>query len=205
MEAAFDTAVMEPKVTSRESLIAQNSAPHAPRASAHLKSTLLPRSESRREGDPGKGTARSDDIYLSVCRSDSVTSGFCKYVLHGQVPFLSPIPDGGPGSAPVTASTQDQLHLSDLNQSNRDSGELIGGAPASKLHSITGQEAGNKSSYSEGRSRPMGEFDTMRKHMTRLYDELLRINTDMVYIGEDVQHGGYYLVTEGLAKSFPLR
>ena len=51
----------------------------------------------------------------------------------------------------------------------------------------------------------MGEVDTMRKHMTRLYDELLRTNTDMVYIGEDVQHGGYYLVTEGLAKSFPLR
>ena len=204
VEAAFDTAVVEPKVTSRESLIAQNSAPHAPRAAAHFKSALLPTS-ARRGGDPGEGTTSSDDVYLSVCSSDSLTSGFCKYVLHGQRPFLSPISDGGPGSASVTASTQDQLHLSDLNQSNRDSGELIGGAPASTLHSITGQEAGNRSSYSEGRSRPMGEVDTMRKHMTRLYDELLRMNTDMVYIGEDVEHGGYYLVTEGLAKSFPLR
>lgn len=197
MEAAFDTAVMEPKISSRESLIAQNSAPYAPRAAAHFKSTLVPKSE-------GRQAASSDDVYLSVCRSDSASSGFCKYVLHGQTPTLSPISDGSHDSAPVTASTQDQLRLSDPFQSNRDSGELRG-ASASALHSIAGQEAGNKSSYSESRSRPMGEVDTMRKHMTRLYDELLRTNTDMVYIGEDVQHGGYYLVTEGLAKSFPLR
>lgn len=189
---------MEPKITSRESLIAQNSAPHAPREAAHFKSTLVPKSESRQ-------ATSSDDVYLSVRRSDSATSGFCKYVLHGQPPNLSPISDGSHDSAPVTASTQDQLHLSDPYQSNGNSGELRGEAPASALHSIAGQEAGNKSSHLESRLHLMGEVDTMRKHMTRLYDELLRTNTDMVYIGEDVQHGGYYLVTEGLAKSFPLR
>ena len=27
----------------------------------------------------------------------------------------------------------------------------------------------------------------------------------MVYIGEDVEHGGYYLVTDGLKKKYPLR
>lgn len=27
----------------------------------------------------------------------------------------------------------------------------------------------------------------------------------MVYIGEDVEHGGYYLVTDGLKKKMPLR
>jgi pyruvate/2-oxoglutarate/acetoin dehydrogenase E1 component len=27
----------------------------------------------------------------------------------------------------------------------------------------------------------------------------------MVYIGEDVEHGGYYLVTEGLKAKYPLR
>jgi hypothetical protein len=189
---------VEPKVTSRESLVAQNSAPHAPRAAAHFRGTLLPKSESRQ-------ATSSDDVYLNLCRSDSTTSEFFKYVLHGQIPTLSPISDGSHDSAPATASTQDQLHLSDLNQSNRDSAELIGKAQASALHSITGQEAGNRFSHSEDRSRPIGEVDTMRKHMTRLFDELLRTNTDMVYIGEDVQHGGYYLVTEGLAKSFPLR
>ena len=47
--------------------------------------------------------------------------------------------------------------------------------------------------------------DTMRKSMTRLYDEILHQDIDVVYIGEDVEHGGYYLVTDGLAKKYPLR
>ena len=33
--------------------------------------------------------------------------------------------------------------------------------------------------------------------MTKVFDELLD-DADVVYIGEDVEHGGYYLVTEGL-------
>ena len=47
--------------------------------------------------------------------------------------------------------------------------------------------------------------DTMRKNMTKLYDEILSMNIDTVYIGEDIEHGGYYLVTEGLAKKYPMR
>ena len=47
--------------------------------------------------------------------------------------------------------------------------------------------------------------DTMRKNMTKVYDEILSRNIDTVYVGEDVEHGGYYLVTEGLAKKYPLR
>jgi hypothetical protein len=58
----------------------------------------------------------------------------------------------------------------------------------------------------------------MRKLMTRALDEFLSGSalpsssssssssspsppgSDVVYIGEDVEHGGYYLVTEGLKK-----
>ncbi len=54
----------------------------------------------------------------------------------------------------------------------------------------------------------------MRKNMTRALDEFLSgsavaaaaasapqsAGSDVVYIGEDVEHGGYYLVTEGLKK-----
>ena len=47
--------------------------------------------------------------------------------------------------------------------------------------------------------------DVMRKHMTRVFDELLTKTPNMVYLGEDVQHGGYYLVTDGLDKKFPNR
>jgi 2-oxoisovalerate dehydrogenase E1 component len=45
----------------------------------------------------------------------------------------------------------------------------------------------------------------MRKHMTAVFDEILNDNKDVVYIGEDVTHGGYYLVTDGLAKKYPMR
>jgi 2-oxoisovalerate dehydrogenase E1 component len=48
-------------------------------------------------------------------------------------------------------------------------------------------------------SKSSGIADAMRKHMTRVYDELLTEHKDVIYIGEDVSHGGYYLVTEGLA------
>jgi 2-oxoisovalerate dehydrogenase E1 component len=38
--------------------------------------------------------------------------------------------------------------------------------------------------------------DVMRKHMTRVFFELMHAHPNMVYIGEDVRHGGYYLVTD---------
>lgn len=45
--------------------------------------------------------------------------------------------------------------------------------------------------------------DVMRKHTTRVIAETMTKNNKVVYIGEDVEHGGYYLVTDGLAKQFP--
>ena len=45
----------------------------------------------------------------------------------------------------------------------------------------------------------------MRKHMTRVIEESLKNDRRVVYIGEDVEHGGYYLVTSGLARKYPGR
>ena len=45
----------------------------------------------------------------------------------------------------------------------------------------------------------------MRKHMTKIYGEILQHNANAIYIGEDVEHGGYYLVTEDLVKKYPNR
>ncbi len=42
----------------------------------------------------------------------------------------------------------------------------------------------------------------MRKHMTRVYDEILANQHESIYIGEDVEHGGYYL---GIPLYFLLR
>ena len=47
--------------------------------------------------------------------------------------------------------------------------------------------------------------DVMRKHMTRVIEEVMEANSRVVYIGEDVEHGGYYCVTDGLVKKFPKR
>ena len=47
--------------------------------------------------------------------------------------------------------------------------------------------------------------DVMRKLMTRCLHELFSAHSDLVYMGEDVRHGGYYLVTDGLAESYPDR
>ena len=45
----------------------------------------------------------------------------------------------------------------------------------------------------------------MRQFMTSVLDETLAEEPRMVYIGEDVEHGGYYLVTAGLAAKHPQR
>jgi len=50
-----------------------------------------------------------------------------------------------------------------------------------------------------------GRRAVMRKQMTRAISESLSAHPDMVYIGEDVEHGGYYLVTDGLKKAHPGR
>ena len=47
--------------------------------------------------------------------------------------------------------------------------------------------------------------DVMRKLMTRVYAESMAADDTVVYIGEDVRHGGYYVVTEGLVDKFPGR
>jgi len=45
----------------------------------------------------------------------------------------------------------------------------------------------------------------LRWCMTTALEEQLQERKDLVYIGEDVQHGGYYRVTEGLHAKFGLR
>lgn len=50
-----------------------------------------------------------------------------------------------------------------------------------------------------------GKREVMRKQMTRVFEEIMEKDEKVVYIGEDVEHGGYYLATEGLVKKFPGR
>lgn len=45
--------------------------------------------------------------------------------------------------------------------------------------------------------------DVMRKSMTTVYHEILANYPESRYIGEDVEHGGYYLVSDQLKEKFP--
>ena len=47
--------------------------------------------------------------------------------------------------------------------------------------------------------------NVMRKCMIYAIEEILNVYPNSVYIGEDVSHGGYYLVTDGLSAKYPLR
>lgn len=55
------------------------------------------------------------------------------------------------------------------------------------------------------KAKKAAKVDVMRKHMTGVFKEALDAYPELVYIGEDVEHGGYYLVTDGLKDAYPLR
>jgi hypothetical protein len=85
-------------------------------------------------------------------------------------------------------------------------------AKEDRVTSLTREDIINKNSrpmyISQDKKFPVqtvGKKDVMRKLMNLSYDEMLSNIAESVYIGEDVEHGGYYLVSEGLKKKFGLR
>jgi len=54
----------------------------------------------------------------------------------------------------------------------------------------------------DDRAEPEGKRGVMRKLMTQCIDEQMKDKPELVYVGEDVRHGGYYVVTEGLAHKY---
>ena len=50
-----------------------------------------------------------------------------------------------------------------------------------------------------------GKRDVMRKQMNRVIAEVMEEDETVIYLGEDVCHGGYYVVTEGIEEKFPGR
>ena len=78
--------------------------------------------------------------------------------------------------------------------------------PVPRLPQTKTVESADRAQKSNSSSRKKdGKAEVMRKHMTKVIVETLEKHPDCVYIGEDVEHGGYYLVTDGLAAKFPGR
>jgi 2-oxoisovalerate dehydrogenase E1 component len=61
------------------------------------------------------------------------------------------------------------------------------------------------SSHTAPATQKSEKKDVLRKHITRVIAEVMSNDDTIVYLGEDVRHGGYYLVTDGLKESFPTR
>ena len=176
VEGAFDRAVNEPKISSREELIKSNNV------------TLLPKKKSinRTGGENIASLTKSENNTVSVLTS-TMDSTF-EYRWSPNVPMM----------------TQNISSLKRSQESGgRDGGEEILNKIDSVIHNL--KEIGKEKEKEGNKKSSDPELNSMRKHMTRLYDELLSTYEDVVYIGEDVQHGGYYLVTEGLAAKHPLR
>jgi 2-oxoisovalerate dehydrogenase E1 component len=84
------------------------------------------------------------------------------------------------------------------------SSAMVASAPSQiRFHSV--QKKSTRKDVNEGSTPSDGRPEVMRKQMTRVFDEVLAENADVAYIGEDVEHGGYYLVTDGLAGKYPGR
>lgn len=180
VEGAFDRAVNEPKISSREELIKSNSV------------TLLPKKKSvNRTG--------GEDI-ASLTKSENSTASVLTNTMDSTVEYR--------WSPNVPMMTQ---NISSLKRSQESGGQDGGEEMLNKIDSAvpnlkeTEKETGKEKEKEGNKKSSDPELNSMRKHMTRLYDELLSTYEDVVYIGEDVQHGGYYLVTEGLAAKHPLR
>lgn len=174
MERAFEAAVTEPKVSSREALEGSNSAP------------LLPRSwSSVRSAGEGDGVRSSEEHSLCEWRSSPNT------------------PIVGPEQSPRTLTVHDTVrNTQTVSVASRGDRHTAADTRIIGITQSIDPQAMKVIRRDEARSV---DLNTMRKHMTRVYEELLGEHEDIVYIGEDVQHGGYYLVTEGLAAKFPLR
>ena len=173
VERAFDQAVNEPKITSREELIKSNSV------------TLLPKIKSKNLMNGGDITSLAKNAKNCNSTAISDTADFIvEYRWSPNVPM-------------------GMQNISSPKESHKLGGRDGGQKKIIKKDATTDDL---KETEKEGSKKTSElELNSMRKHMTRLYDELLSTYDDVVYIGEDVQHGGYYLVTEGLAEKHPLR
>jgi 2-oxoisovalerate dehydrogenase E1 component len=78
-------------------------------------------------------------------------------------------------------------------------------AATTKAASGTADKSPPTTTTNIGNRQTPNKREVMRKHMTRVLEEVLTQDESIVYMGEDVKHGGYYLVTDGLAQKFPGR
>jgi hypothetical protein len=76
----------------------------------------------------------------------------------------------------------------DPGYSSKSLGESEGNKKALDMADVFGHVSGSGAAIAP--KKVTATCDVMRKHMNRVFDEALVANKNMMYIGEDVQHGG---------------
>ena len=87
----------------------------------------------------------------------------------------------------------DRSFLSDTNSQSLDTSNLsshVVDRRAFELERLISFGCGRQRNKKLSGKKVTKKCDVMRKHMTRCFDEILGKHESMVYIGEDVQHGG---------------
>jgi len=95
----------------------------------------------------------------------------------------------------ATAITEPKVNLTEMMERVEAPPAIL---PSSDMKEVPRNTAEKGDKGKEGRH-------VMRKHMNQVLHEVMAKDSSIVYLGEDVRHGGYYRVTEGLADEFPSR
>ena len=101
---------------------------------------------------------------------------------------LIPLPSTSISSSSRSNTTTDYEHVTTMNTVTNSS--LM-------VRDVEDEKTSNDATVAQD-EKPQ----VLRKQMTRVLDEIMSNDPSVVYLGEDVIHGGYYLVTEGLATKF---
>jgi len=129
----------------------------------------------------------------------NVLEGLCATAVEANVATYGALADLYEDISLQTQAAFDQA-VNEPKITSRDSMLDVVSAPLVTVHGINYSEV----QLSDESHKPKRNV-VMRKAMNKVLEECLDQHPECVYLGEDVQHGGYYIVTEGLSDKFPMR
>ena len=174
-------------------------------------SAVVFESLSRRFGHAAtdRQAAYLDRYEINAAQEDSSVAAMCvKAIDHGVVASYGELATRFQGMLDLA---QECFAIAAAEPKLDDREELMRRTTPAKAPPLTPKATGTKktkeaaSTKEDSTTTKVEKPQVMRKHMTRVIDEALEKDRRVVYIGEDVEHGGYYLVTTGLAKKYPGR
>jgi 2-oxoisovalerate dehydrogenase E1 component len=143
------------------------------------------------------------EVEIQEAADTNVLEGLCATAVEANATTYSALADL---YEDITRQTQDAFGkaANEPKITSRDAMVDVLSAPLVAVPGVEGATDGNADADG-GETRKPGRGVVMRKAMNKVIAECLDQHPECVYLGEDVQHGGYYIVTEGLSDKFPMR